>query len=124
LHRIVLVLFELIERILFLRRPRRRHSSVHLRIVIWYVHAKYGSEIRHLALLGLACLDCHWTHQRLQALCERSEAFLLHADALERVVVNSSCVGQYSSTRAYESVLLRRCRLHVQRFLHSVISVK
>lgn len=60
LHRVVLVLLELTERVFLLAWPwldlLRECSAT---ISWWYVHAKYGPQVIHFALLSLACLDSH-----------------------------------------------------------------
>lgn len=115
LHGVILVLLELIERIVFLRwwsgldlldRGRRRD-----------VHAEDSPKVVQLPLLGLPGLYAHRAHQGVEALREGGKALLLHADALERVVVNASLVGEGPAAGADEhkvsaSHLLTRIDIH------------
>lgn len=69
------------------------------------VHAEDGTEIVELPLLSLSRLYVHRAHQRVEALRERSEALLLHVDALEGMVVYVIHIVEHFAAGAVE------CRL-------------
>jgi hypothetical protein len=125
LHGIILVFFEFIEGIVFLgpvlyllHRSCRRW---------WYVHGEDGSKVVELSFLSLACLDTHRTHQRIETLCERSEALLLHIDALEGMVVNLFLTREHFPAGANERRLFAASSSHliiltdVHRLLHASV---
>lgn len=125
MHGIILVFFEFVEGIVFLgpvlyllRRSCRRW---------WYVHGEDGSKVVELSFLSLACLDTHRTHQRIETLRERSEALLLHIDALEGMVVNLFLTREHFPAGANERRLFAASSSHliiltdVHRLLHASV---